>query len=222
MVSNTGPKPLFRRLEILKLLHGRSMRTAEIAEHFKPGCDDSFIRTIQSDLAALRDGIDVFGTTVKVEDVTESHSIKSYKSTVHPLFLALNLTELFALLRLLEGASTDPAVGATYKNIFDSIYSQITDYARSKIDLEQKHQVINVVQNRLDEDSFKKNLHYLLKSGAAVQITYTTSSGARINRRCRVCDYNNGIVTFFNEEKGKKVKRPYQEIIIDRDGIVYK
>ncbi len=222
MTSNTTRNPLFRRLEILKLLHGRSMRTAEIAEHFKPGCDDSFIRTIQGDMAALRNGIDVFGTKVKVEDVIESHSIRSYKSTVHPFFLALNLTELFALLKLLEGASADPVVGASYKNIFDCIYSQITDYARNKIDPEQKHQVIDVVENRLDEDSFKKNLHYLLKGRAAVQIMYTTNSGARINSRCRICDYNNGIVTFFNKEKGEKVKRPYREIIIDWDGIVYK
>ena len=53
-------KPLIREIEILKLLHGKKMTTADIAEYFKPGCDQSFIRTVQRDLVALRDGINVF------------------------------------------------------------------------------------------------------------------------------------------------------------------
>ena len=55
-------KPLDRRIEILKLLQGKKMRTGEIAEHF--GVDE---RTIQSDLREMRDGLNFFGVKMKIE-----------------------------------------------------------------------------------------------------------------------------------------------------------
>jgi hypothetical protein len=168
-------KPLFRQIEIVKLLQGRKMRTSEIAEHFRPGCDDSFIRAIQHDLEALRDGVDVFGFTMRIEESTESHSTKYYKSTVHPIFLGLNLTELFALLNLLEDHSDEQ----TYRAIFDSVYSQITDYAVSQLSpkLKDKHtREQGAARNNLDEDRFQSNFLYLWKSGSAVSITYETKA----------------------------------------------
>ena len=89
--------PLNRRLNILKMLHGKELRTAEITEAY--GVDD---RTIRTDLETLRDGLEVMGTTVKIVEQRSGHSNLSYKSTVHPIFLALNLSEVFALLKALE------------------------------------------------------------------------------------------------------------------------
>lgn len=92
-------EPFERRVEILKLLQGKEMRTSEIAENF--GVDE---RTIRTDMQALRDGIDILGIKIKIESKHPGKQKHYYKSTVHPILLALNLSELFALLKLLENA----------------------------------------------------------------------------------------------------------------------
>jgi predicted DNA-binding transcriptional regulator YafY len=91
-------EPFERRIEIIKLLHGRKMRTGELAEHF---VDD---RTIRADIDSLRMGMDVLGVKIKIESKHEGSQKHYYISTVHPIMLALNLSELLALLKLLENS----------------------------------------------------------------------------------------------------------------------
>ncbi|MGJ4851848.1 hypothetical protein ACH6CV_16540 [Bacillota bacterium Meth-B3] len=213
--------PLGRRIEILRLLHGKKMRTAEIAECFKPGCDQSYIRTIQRDLEDLRDGINVLGTTIRIEETTESHSLKSYQSTVHPIFLALNLTELTALLKLLEERVDDPVYGG----IFESIYNQLTDYAEERVIplLGRRHVRGNATANRLDQE-YVHTIHYLLKSQTEVDITYTTRDGDRITRKCMVRRYDDlrQTLAFRNIQANCTVERPLAEIEIDWSQVAYR
>ncbi|NLO90346.1 MAG: HTH domain-containing protein [Clostridia bacterium] len=108
-------EPFERRIEILKLLQGREMRTGEIAEYF-----DVDERTIRSDIKALRDGMDILG--IKIESKHQGSQKHYYKSTVHPILLALNLSELYALLKLLENAMLKRK-GEIYKHIFQQVYS---------------------------------------------------------------------------------------------------
>ena len=91
-------EPFERRIEIIKLLHGRKMRTGELAEHF---VDD---RTIRADIDSLRMGMDVLGVKIKIESKHEGSQKHCYISAVHPIMLALNLSELLALLKLLENS----------------------------------------------------------------------------------------------------------------------
>lgn len=214
-------KPLIREIEILKLLHGKKMTTAEIAEYFKPGCDQSFIRTIQRDLVALRDGINVFGTTIRIEETTEGHSLKSYQSTVHPVFLALNLTELTALLKLLEEHADD----RVYGGILDSIYNQLTDYAEGRVTpfLGRRHVRGTATVNRLDQE-YVHTIHYLLKSQTEVDITYSTQDGDRITRKCLVQRYDDQgqALVFHNIQANCTVERPLAEIEIDWRQVVYR
>ncbi|NLC27025.1 MAG: HTH domain-containing protein, partial [Fastidiosipila sp.] len=77
-----------RKIEILKLLHGKEMRTGEIAEHFS--LDE---RTIRTDINKLREGTQILGTTFKIESKHEGSQKHFYKSTVHPILLGLNLSE---------------------------------------------------------------------------------------------------------------------------------
>ena len=103
------------------------MRAGEIAEHF--GVDE---RTIRTDIEQLREGLDVFGVKIKIESKHYDGNPKQYyKSTVHPVMLALNASELFALLKLLENTFTEKTEGEVYRHIFDMVYSQITDYAEN-------------------------------------------------------------------------------------------
>ncbi|MGI5927906.1 MAG: hypothetical protein ACOX8A_12160 [Thermacetogeniaceae bacterium] len=227
-MPDTHRNPLLRRLEILKLLQGRSMRTAEIAAHFRDKdseVGDDETRTIRRDLEALRDGINVLGTTVKITENRKGHSQLSYKSTVHPFFLALNLTELFALLKLLEDASSDPDphISKTYRHLFKSIYSQLTDYAKEIIQPKLKHEHESIaVSNRLDENYYKDNILYLWKSGTIVEITYSSVDGKRITSQCRVEGYKNGEVAFADAETGERITRTLDEILIDWGTIKYR
>jgi len=135
---------LKRRIEILRLLQGKEMRTRDIAEYF--GVEE---RTIRSDIQSLRDGMELLGTKIKIESKHDGNQKQYYKSTVHPIILALNSSELFALLKLLESAALENK-GDVYKHIFNVVYSQITDYAEKLIadKLQKKHSKTDIV-NRL-------------------------------------------------------------------------
>ena len=125
--------PLVRRLEILKLLQGNPMRTADIGDYFRSEDAETVDpRTIQRDLRAPQDGFEFLGTTLKITEETRGHSLKYYKSTVHPLFLALNLTELTALLKALQWGcrDSDQQVRETYRHLLNYVYRQLTDYAK--------------------------------------------------------------------------------------------
>lgn len=221
-MTRTKRNPLKRQIEILKLLQGQKKTTEQIAEYFKPGCDGSFTRSIQKDLTALRDGLEILETTIKIEETTESHSLKSYKSTVHPIFLALNLSELFALLKLLEDNSNEEI----YAWLFGSIYGQITEYAEGKIapNLKNKHDRQSVA-NRLEQDNYH-NIFYLIKSEQPIPITYTTKGNKTITRLCVVKQAKNGIVHFHNiDDKADriyKLRKQLSEIQIHWGELNYK
>ncbi|MGI6150156.1 MAG: hypothetical protein GX195_07445 [Firmicutes bacterium] len=217
--------PLLRQLEILKLLQDNPMRTSEIAQYFRPENSDSVdVRTTQRDLQALRDGIEILGTTIRITEETRGHSLKWYRSTVHPLFLALNLTELAALITALQQGSLDPdpEVSSTYRHLLDCVVNQLTEYAKSKL----SHLMVvdpeaASVRNRLEEDIYRGNILYLLKSGRTVNITYITKDGNKITRPCRILAYHNGIVRFENLTAKVKLTRPLAEIVVHWDGVDY-
>ena len=148
-----------RRIEILKLLQGKEMRISEIAAYFE--VDE---RTIRSDINALRDGLDIFGVKIRIESrhYYEGNPRHRYKSTVHPIMLALNSSELFALLKLLENAKMQ-ITGEVYGHIFDMVYSQITDYAEKLFadKLANKHSKSEVI-SRLEEQAFDASEDYKL------------------------------------------------------------
>jgi len=172
-------EPFARKVEILKLLQGREMRTSEIAEYF--GGDE---RTIRTDMQALRDGIDIFGIKIKIESKHPGKQKHFYKSTVHPIFLALNLSELFALLKLLENAILQDR-GEIYKHIFDQVYSQITDYAEGLIANKLKNKYKKTKNsNLLEEEAIKHKdimLVYWVKSGRFIEISYRNKDGVLVN-----------------------------------------
>jgi len=174
---------LLRRLAILKLLQRKPMRTGEVADHFD--VDD---RTIRTDMDALRNGIDILGVKVKIDSKAQGGQKHSYKSTVHPIFLALNLSEVLALLNLLEDASQGKFSGNVYKRICNAVYAQLTEYARERLQgkLEKIYDGAEV-QNLLEEDTLKKWVEYeqhayayLFKSGKYVPAEITSEDGTII------------------------------------------
>ena len=208
-----------RRIEILKLLHGKKMRIGEIAEYFN--VDE---RTIRSDVDELREGLNILGSVFKIESKHEGSQHHFYQSTVHPLVLGLNLSELLMLLKLLEEKS-EAAGGEVYQNIFDSIYSQLTDYAEKilKPNLKKSY-VRRQVMNVLEEEAFKKSIDYKLvfwnKSGKYIEISYLDENDQLVTADVKLIDVKNNKLKI--EERGCQSRWiDYGDIAVDWSKVEY-
>ena len=125
--------PLERQIEIAKYLHiPRS--NEDIEKEF-----DISEETRKKDLQALRNGIEFMGATIKIEEERKGRK-KFYRSTMHPVFLPLNLTEVYALTsylpRQLDCTSANKGV---IDNLARRIKSQLSDYAYDKLFPGERH-----------------------------------------------------------------------------------
>lgn len=152
---------LERRVELLKMLQNHPMRTGELAEHFQVS-----ERVIRKDLERLRDGLDVFGTRFTIETRHPGSAKQHFKSTLHPIVLGLNGTELLGLFQLLERASEDEFAGPFYQQLLTSIYSQTTPYMSDRVDRYLKRsytkkQVVTTLEEQIEQESASAtNLFY--------------------------------------------------------------
>ena len=168
---------LLRRLELLKELQGRKMRTPEIAEMF-----DVDERTIREDLKALKTGMTHLGVRITLDSKSQGGREHSFKSTVHPVFLALNLTEVLALLNLLEDASDRELTGTIYNRLYRAVYFQLTQYAKDRLKgkLAKEYEtdsMTNLLEEYAVETSWQHHLQYLIKSGRNVPVEFTGEDG---------------------------------------------
>ncbi len=112
-----------RQLEIAKFLH-KKRSVKEISEKF---CIAE--RTVRDDLQKLEEGITVFDTTIQIT----KEKIKTkyyYKTTLHPIFLPLNLTEVYALTIYLNKAIDDHNPNKdVISDILARIKGQLSEYA---------------------------------------------------------------------------------------------
>ncbi len=153
--------PFERQLEIAKFLH--EPRTGrEIEEHFN--IDE---RTRRKDLQALEDGIEVLGSTIRIAKERRNGKF-FYKSTMHPIFLPLNLTEVYALTTYMERVAGTRGPNATIlSNLSGRIKSQLSDYAFERLfPAEDRSRYQN---HYVDDESLAHQregiLMYLMKSG---------------------------------------------------------
>lgn len=116
-----------RRLRVACFLHEPKSREEIIARFFQSE------RTIRDDLKALREGFTFMGHWIQIEEVREKGKIW-YVSTMHPVFLPLNLTEVYALTAgLLAALPAESPMYEMYQYLAESIYSQLSDYGKSVI-----------------------------------------------------------------------------------------
>lgn len=67
------------------------------------------------------------------ESSGDSSNEEEYKSSMHPIFLPLNLTEVYMLTNgLLEGLDENSPSYDLYYDIASKIYSQLSDYAKKR------------------------------------------------------------------------------------------
>lgn len=150
-----------RQLEIAKFLH-KKRSVKEISEKF---CIAE--RTVRDDLQKLEEGITVFDTTIQIT----KEKIKTkyyYRTTLHPIFLPLNLTEVYALTVYLNNAIDDHNPNKeVISDISARIKGQLSEYAIEKLfpdDIED-----GVKNYYIDDEELvtqRKGIQmYLMKSG---------------------------------------------------------
>lgn len=124
-----------RILELIKLVHEKKSRDELM---YELGVQDS---TFSEDLKKIRDGFTLLGNTIKLD--LKSRTIDGQKcyisdSTCHPIFLPLNLTEIYALTvylpTLLKKSYDNNASLEIINNIVSRVRAQLSDYALEIID----------------------------------------------------------------------------------------
>jgi len=122
---------LERQLYIAKLLHNPAIKISDLPKKLFVG-----ERTIEDDLKKLRglddDPIQVMGQKLTV-DFERNKSCVTFPSTVHPLFLTQNLTQIICMLKGLEHQQSDPALKSYALSTAVSVWRQLSDYAQDRI-----------------------------------------------------------------------------------------
>lgn len=158
LISN----PLIRELEIAKYLHSNPER-AKICEEFM--IED---RILTDYLGDLKNGIEFLDTKIQLDIVDIESKKLECTTTVHPIFLPLNLTEVYALTKYLPSILKEDDLGYDIiLSIISKIKSQLSDYSIKKLDLVKDND--SKVKFNPECDEFlnkKKNLIlFALKSG---------------------------------------------------------
>ena len=95
-------------------------------------------RTIEQDLKVLRgndleEAIQICGKTFTIPESERRNNGLAMGSTVHPLFLTCNLTQVITMLRGLKLLKDDPALGAYSITQAVDIWQQLSTYAKNRI-----------------------------------------------------------------------------------------
>lgn len=94
-------------------------------------------RTIDDDLAKLHgyddDPIQICGRRFVVEDMKRENDRVSLPSTVHPLFLTSNMTEVIIILKGLKEMSKQPALNGYAMKTAGDIWEQLSKRAKDRI-----------------------------------------------------------------------------------------
>jgi hypothetical protein len=174
-----------RMIEILKYLQEQPKTRGEIAQHF--GISE---RALNDDLNELQSGSYSFrGYNMKIN---LRRGDNTYDSTIHPVFLPLNLSEVYALTIGLKMTGQGTVFEDIYSYIADSIFDQLSPYGQRRIGEKAKETNVYLSSDhnktyRFEEDLLNEKLQqqrrylfsYYLKSGAPCEIEYDTSVGIK-------------------------------------------
>lgn len=156
-------------LMLLKAAH-EGMTQHEIAVYL--GCSRT---SVQKRLAALGDGVRFWDSYIKAEPSGRG----GIKSTVHPVFLPLRLSEAFLLIGALKEYAQGRPAGDAEAEMADDlarrVYGQLSDYARAGIDGALAERGITLAGTNPDFDSAVvmtdyENLVMYDKMGARIKV----------------------------------------------------
>lgn len=127
-VSNTFERLMF----IAKYLHDPSHSIYDLEEILWTSR-----RSLSNDKETLLghtdDPIQIQGRVFRIEDAESCRGRITMASTVHPLFLTGNLTQILVLLKGLRKMREEPAYSIYAELMAASIWHQLSDYARNRV-----------------------------------------------------------------------------------------
>ncbi len=191
-----------RQMYIVKSIHQRKYRAADMA-------DELWLseKTISGDLQELEDGITILGQNLKIhrQDVIDRNA---GLNTVHPLFLAANLTQIVVLLRGLEQQAQDPAYHEYAVRLAANIWSELSDYGRSRIMTVSEQLNLNIewfdmLEEKRNQGLYSTEAHCsyndgvgnvldFLKNGKRCTIEIRHQNGTEILEDCLIESYSSG------------------------------
>ena len=123
---------LERQLSIAKDMHdfnqARTFDRHTVAEKYLVSD-----RTIDNDLAALREGISVMDQKLALKNFRLKNHKVTAVSTMHPLFLTQNLTQIICMLEGLRMMKDNWTMASYVETTAVNIWCQLSDYARDRI-----------------------------------------------------------------------------------------
>lgn len=170
-----------RHLSVLKIMHEPDNKTAIGRKAILS--DD----TIDDYLKDFKYGYKFFETDLKGEVVrAESKQKKTLRSTIHPIFLALNLSELNTLMLYLQKSNNKEI-----KRVGNLIYTQMTEYAKNLCSEVKSFENIRLEYNSEYEHLVSNAPAYLLKmNNMVVDFYYYNNDGEKIFASGRVTDFD--------------------------------
>jgi hypothetical protein len=185
-------------------------------------------RTLEDDLSRLRgyhDPIQVCGKPFLINEMVRDGGRIKFTSTVHPLFLTLNITQVIVTLKGLKHMCKDPILGNYALISAKSIWQQLSDYAKKRILYVSEHLLPDDRDWYLSLDEPLDNYFYTeyecshtegagvlcdcIKNRKTCYLEYLTNSGERIFlERCSV-------ISLCSDGKCVKALVNNEEIVIE-------
>lgn len=162
-------KPIDTYIRLIKYLHGGS-NPGEEYQHNRFDIANKFgvsINTIDNNLRDLQDGVHILGSNIKID---LRRGVNNYDNTVHPVFLALNLSEVYFLTIVLKKLTEKTNFSDAATVLIADIYRQLSDYAKDIIDVNATNEEITLFEKDVKEyetgyrEEKSNDLHYLLKT----------------------------------------------------------
>lgn len=123
---------LERQLSIAKDMHdfnkARNFDRNEVAQKYMVS-----EKTVENDMKALREGISVMDQRIVLSEIQLRNRKVTAVSTMHPIFLAQNLTQVICILEGLHSMEQSWIMASYARNTSVSIWRQLSDYARKRI-----------------------------------------------------------------------------------------
>lgn len=212
-VTNLYSSHIERHLQLLKEMH-EPKKVSELAEalHINESTANHYIKDLEN-------GFMFMDSEIKVH-IHREHRQDRCRSVVHPVFLALNSTELSLLLSYLQ-ESNDQAIG----RVGNLIYSQLTEYAKKKI-CPNVTTFSDTISPNYDDEFYRTNddaLGYLSKRAFLgrpfnIEFDYKDSNGAFITAKGRLVSHNfqDGTYKIITED-GKELDLTEDEIYLNTE-----
>ncbi|MBC2726967.1 hypothetical protein [Desulfosporosinus sp.] len=176
-------------------------------------------RTIQSDLEDLRQGKGLF--PLKLEVKTKNNKVQ-YTCSVHPIFMAFNLTALAELMMGVKQVLTsDVLYRKPFEMIEQQIWAQLTPYAKQQLEkvlgngpTYSKPYSRFMTEDCYLEDNVHGNLVYSMKAGKPILITYKQEEST-LYKLVYILDLGHGDkeYQFRDADSGEKFSLPFNRIV---------